>query len=265
MMSGTETEASTSGDPATETSASGTEPTSVTQSSAASNMTMTMTGVETETQEMTTSTIFATQTRTITHCPATVTNCPVGPTVVTETVAISTTVCPVEKPSTTKMTTSTIYATQIRTITHCASDVTNCPNAPTVVTETVAVGTTVCPVTQEPSGAAPSGTPSGHQTQGSSGGNNGGSNGGSNGGNGGNGGGSSSSGNGSDNSGACETCHNGSGSGSGATTTMVAHVSGGSQSVPSSSETPAIVVNGAGQVGAMNVAALLAIGAFAAL
>lgn len=44
-------------------------------------------------------------------------------------------------------TTSTIYSTTVRTVTSCAATVTDCPaDHQTVVTETVAVSTTVCPV-----------------------------------------------------------------------------------------------------------------------
>jgi hypothetical protein len=46
--------------------------------------------------EMTTSTVYATNTHVITKCPETVTDCPLGETV-TETIAISTTVCPVSE------------------------------------------------------------------------------------------------------------------------------------------------------------------------
>jgi len=55
----------------------------------------------------TTSTIYTTNTRTITSCAPTVTNCPVGhSTVITETIAISTTVCPVTEPNKPSMVTS---------------------------------------------------------------------------------------------------------------------------------------------------------------
>ncbi|EMR63275.1 putative glycoside hydrolase family 18 protein [Eutypa lata UCREL1] len=48
---------------------------------------------------VTTSTIYSTRVATVTKCPASVTNCPVG-SVTTETIAISTTVCPVTETST---------------------------------------------------------------------------------------------------------------------------------------------------------------------
>uniref|UniRef100_A0A8H7NEI5 GH16 domain-containing protein n=1 Tax=Bionectria ochroleuca TaxID=29856 RepID=A0A8H7NEI5_BIOOC len=55
------------------------------------------------------------------------------------------------------MTTSTVSTTQIRTVTQCPPSVTNCPangsGGPWVVTETIALYTTVCPVTQ--TGPAP--------------------------------------------------------------------------------------------------------------
>ncbi|KAH7009753.1 hypothetical protein EDB80DRAFT_413720 [Ilyonectria destructans] len=53
-----------------------------------------------------------------------------------------------ESATTQQMTTSTVYTTQIRTVTSCAPEVTNCPNRPHVVTETIAISTTVCPVTE---------------------------------------------------------------------------------------------------------------------
>ncbi|KAF4971707.1 hypothetical protein FZEAL_9771, partial [Fusarium zealandicum] len=117
------------------------------------------------TEEMTTSTIYSTELHTVTSCAPEVTNCPNGPHVVTKTVPISTTVCPVtakipqhtggyEEPSkpghedTTQMTTSTIYTTNVRTVTSCGPEVTDCPNKPHVTTETVAISTTVCPVSE---------------------------------------------------------------------------------------------------------------------
>lgn len=47
-----------------------------------------------------------------------------------------------------KWKTSTVYATQVHTVTSCAPTVTNCPGRPgkpVVVTEVIAVSTTVCP------------------------------------------------------------------------------------------------------------------------
>lgn len=58
-----------------------------------------------------------------------------------------------EPPATTEApgpesTTSTIYATNVRTITSCAADVPNCPEKGQVTTEIISVGVTVCPVTE---------------------------------------------------------------------------------------------------------------------
>ncbi|KAK2729209.1 extracellular serine-threonine rich protein [Colletotrichum kahawae] len=89
------------------------------------------------------STVFSTQYFTVTSCAPTVTNCPARSTVV------SSSVVPV--------TTSTVYQTNVKTITSCAPTVTNCPAGSTVVvTETKAIGTTICPVTE--TGAKPSAT-----------------------------------------------------------------------------------------------------------
>ncbi|KAK1827660.1 hypothetical protein QBC39DRAFT_361397 [Podospora conica] len=57
-------------------------------------------------------------------------------------------------------TTSTVYATSVHTVTSCKPEVTNCPakKGPVVVTEVVAVSTTVCAVTDvETSTRAPAG------------------------------------------------------------------------------------------------------------
>ncbi|KAK2055148.1 hypothetical protein LY76DRAFT_200242 [Colletotrichum caudatum] len=58
---------------------------------------------------------------------------------------------PVETPAeslTTRLATSTVFATSIKTITSCKPEVTNCParHTPVIVTETVAISTTICPV-----------------------------------------------------------------------------------------------------------------------
>ncbi|KAI9903596.1 hypothetical protein N3K66_000125 [Trichothecium roseum] len=122
-----------------------------------------------------TSTIYTTEITTITSCGPEVPDCPAGgSTVVTETIAISTTVCPVtetisnpqttstespEEPdvpdvpetpiTTTYDSTSTVYTTEVTTITSCGPEVPDCPaGGSTVVTQTVAVSTTVCPVTE---------------------------------------------------------------------------------------------------------------------
>ncbi|KAM3507304.1 hypothetical protein MY10362_001830 [Beauveria mimosiformis] len=144
------------------------------------------------TEEMTMSTVYTTKTYTITSCPPSVPNCPIGH-VTTETIFVSTTVCPVTKtdeapkPTATpsqpaqEMTTSTVYTTKTYTITSCPPSVPNCPIGQ-VTTETKFVSTTVCPVTdvaqpthpagkppggQQPSGQQPSGQqPSGQQPSG---------------------------------------------------------------------------------------------------
>lgn len=100
---------------------------------------------------MTTSTIYSTKTGTISSCLPTVTNCPYGQ-VTTEIIPVYTTVCPVTKVKPTSTpealsTTSTVYSTRTRTISSCLPTVTNCPYGQ-VTTETIAVYTTVCPVTQ---------------------------------------------------------------------------------------------------------------------
>lgn len=62
--------------------------------------------------EYTTSTIYTTQIRTITACPPEKTDCPAGPVVTTEIIAISTTVCPVTESHPSKsLTTSKVYET----------------------------------------------------------------------------------------------------------------------------------------------------------
>ncbi|KAM3462576.1 hypothetical protein NHJ6243_003977 [Beauveria neobassiana] len=124
----------------------------------------------TTSQEMTTSTIYTTATRTITDCPPSVTNCPAR--VVTETIALYTTVCPVTKtnhippkptakPSqpTEEMTTSSVYTTKTYTITSCAPSVPDCPVGH-VTTETIFVSTTVCPVTKTDEAPKPTAKPS---------------------------------------------------------------------------------------------------------
>lgn len=62
--------------------------------------------------------------------------------------------------------TSTVYATEVHTITSCAPEVTNCPassGTPAVVTSLVPVSTTVVPATETPgapAGSSPAGSPS---------------------------------------------------------------------------------------------------------
>ncbi|KZL74047.1 beta-1,3-endoglucanase [Colletotrichum tofieldiae] len=62
---------------------------------------------------------------------------------------------PIETPAeslTTRLATSTVYETNIKTITSCAPEVTNCPakDTPVIVTEVVPVTTTICPVFDVP-------------------------------------------------------------------------------------------------------------------
>lgn len=98
-----------------------------------------------------------------------VTNCPAHSThLTTETIALYTTICPVTATETgkghptttaaqtTKYTTSTVYTTNIYTITACPAYVTNCPAHSTyATTETIALYTTVCPVTATETGSYP--------------------------------------------------------------------------------------------------------------
>ncbi|KAJ0161742.1 hypothetical protein CTA2_5667, partial [Colletotrichum tanaceti] len=111
----------------------------------------------TTTTKLTTKTVYTTRVETVTQCPPTVINCPYRPVITTRTIAISTTVCPVAeesaKPVTTvaatKLITSTIYTTRVETITRCPPSVPDCPDRPRVITKTIAISTTVCPVTEE--------------------------------------------------------------------------------------------------------------------
>jgi hypothetical protein len=128
--------------------------------------------------QLTTSTVFTTRTSTITACAATVTNCPARSTyVTTETILVSTTICPVEASTTTNpggaiitgspavpgnngghhYTTETILSTRTVTVTACPSTVTNCPardKTTSVATETVVAGTTVYEVTPTATGVS---------------------------------------------------------------------------------------------------------------
>ncbi|CZR64431.1 uncharacterized protein PAC_14329 [Phialocephala subalpina] len=112
----------------------------------------------TEAPAYTLSTVYATSTYTITSCAATVTDCParIGK-LTTETISLYTTYCPVaDKPSPTpsvapQLTTSTVYATSVYTITSCAATVTDCPaRIGQLTTETISLYTTVCPVADHP-------------------------------------------------------------------------------------------------------------------
>ncbi|KAF5975270.1 gpi anchored serine-rich protein [Fusarium coicis] len=113
--------------------------------------------------------VYETKRVTITSCGPEVTNCPARSTVTSNTVypvppqvtsaeqGSETTEEVPEVPETTEapLTTSTIYSTNIRTITSCAPEVPDCParsGTPVVVTETIAVSTTICPV--EPTGGS---------------------------------------------------------------------------------------------------------------
>lgn len=94
---------------------------------------------------------YSTLVYTVTSCAPEVTNCPAASTVVSS--------------SFVPLTTSTIYATTVKTIHECAETVTDCPyesKTQVVVTETIAISTTVCPVseaTPAPSHSAPGGYP----------------------------------------------------------------------------------------------------------
>ena len=85
------------------------------------------------TTSLSTSTVFATTTYTITSCAPTITNCPAHMgSVTTETIALYTTVCPVTE--------STIYQTTTYTLTSCAAEVPDCPaRTSTAVLSTVTV------------------------------------------------------------------------------------------------------------------------------
>ncbi|KAK0669591.1 hypothetical protein QBC41DRAFT_319644 [Cercophora samala] len=110
--------------------------------------------VITPSESFTTSTIYSTTTFTVTSCEPSVTSCPGR--VVTKTIAIGTTVCPVtttdapigtSSPLPSGYTTSTIYSTKTLTLTSCAPTVTNCP-AGSTTTVVVPIGTTVCPISE---------------------------------------------------------------------------------------------------------------------
>ncbi|KAF7133753.1 hypothetical protein CNMCM5793_005107 [Aspergillus hiratsukae] len=125
--------------------------------------------------ESTTSTIFTTRTATITACPSSMTNCPASHKstyTTTETVLVSTTICPVtaaERPTITgvpgpatttgshalpgggsvDVITSTVLTTRTATVTACPSTVPNCPataKSTFVTTETLVASTVVLTV-----------------------------------------------------------------------------------------------------------------------
>ncbi|KAJ5628454.1 hypothetical protein N7490_010682 [Penicillium lividum] len=115
-------------------------------------------------------TIVSTRTATITACPSATPNCPPSSKttfVTTETIVVSTTVCPLtgatqtassppggqvsENPEGPEYTTSTIFSIRTDTITACPASVTDCParlKTNLLTTETIAVSTTVCPITE---------------------------------------------------------------------------------------------------------------------
>lgn len=149
----------------------------------------TLKNTSTSSVAMTTSTVYTSSIYTVSSCESGATECSskIG-SVTTEIVPAYTTVCPVEETATalpegtTKSmgsvpsvgssshlvesshvspvqsyatsaptyTTSTIYSTNIHTVTSCAPGVTNCPASGSVTTEIVAVSTTVCPVADKP-------------------------------------------------------------------------------------------------------------------
>ncbi|KAF6821038.1 GPI anchored serine-rich protein [Colletotrichum sojae] len=106
-------------------------------------------------EEAAESTVWSTKLVTITSCKPEVTDCPARSTVVSTSLVSS--VVPIITTTPVAMTTSTIYETHVSTIVACPSTVQNCPASSTVVvTETKAVSTTVCPVTE--TGVKPSAT-----------------------------------------------------------------------------------------------------------
>ncbi|KAL7621316.1 Chitinase 2 [Parahypoxylon ruwenzoriense] len=111
----------------------------------------TITTTSSSSVEYTVSTVMTTRTYTVTSCAPTVTNCPGEGSIVTETIPLYTTVCPVtetqKKPADAPLTMSTIYSTKISTITACPPSVPNCPVG-SITTETIAISTTVYPVAE---------------------------------------------------------------------------------------------------------------------
>ncbi|KAK2059036.1 hypothetical protein LY76DRAFT_571457 [Colletotrichum caudatum] len=111
--------------------------------------------------KLTTSTIYTTRVQTLTQCAPDTVDCSLSPITTTQTIAVSTTVCPLTEESnrapvgpvpTNGLTTSTIYTTRVETVTTCASSVSDCPDRPYITTRTFAVSTTVCPVNMGPTG-----------------------------------------------------------------------------------------------------------------
>lgn len=92
------------------------------------------------------STVYLTETDTITSCGPTVTNCPANATPYV-TPAAETSASP-ETTAAPVYTTSTVYSTTEIVVTSCAPTVISCPAESTVVvTSTIALYTTICPVT----------------------------------------------------------------------------------------------------------------------
>ncbi|KAB5558640.1 hypothetical protein GE09DRAFT_1120139 [Coniochaeta sp. 2T2.1] len=134
---------------------------------------------------LTTSTVYATTVKTITSCAPTVTNCPAHSTVVvTETNAISTTVCPVIPSSSTKIYSNTttpagppasVQPSYSQTAVLTTTKAPACPTysvktistsvttvVPTVIYETVAIP---CPTTASPSAGFPTAPSNGTVTK----------------------------------------------------------------------------------------------------
>ncbi|KAJ5769065.1 hypothetical protein N7520_003624 [Penicillium odoratum] len=125
---------------------------------------------------LTTETLYTTEVSTIYKCAPTVKDCPYAektPSVATQVVATGTTVYPVttstagETPSgpppAASFTTETLYTTELSKIYKCASTVKDCLYAektPSTITQVIATGTTVYPVTTYIAGEAPSDTAS---------------------------------------------------------------------------------------------------------
>ncbi|RHZ65257.1 hypothetical protein CDV55_107198 [Aspergillus turcosus] len=114
-----------------------------------------LTGSSGQSEPYTTSTIFSTHTATITACPSTVTNCPSSAKttfITTETVLISTTICPITgspfatgtaNPENPFLSVSPVFSTRTATLTSCPSGVSDCPATEVVTqvtTETLLVG-----------------------------------------------------------------------------------------------------------------------------
>ncbi|KNA99747.1 hypothetical protein FOXG_03558 [Fusarium oxysporum f. sp. lycopersici 4287] len=118
-----------------------------------------------------TSTVYTTEGKTITSCGPEVTSAPSGDNTETVPAGENTKTVPAGEETKTVPagentsvittvydSTSTVYTTEVKTITSCGPEVTNCPvtaGTPAVVTETVAVSTTICPVTETITHKAP--------------------------------------------------------------------------------------------------------------